>query len=131
MSSFFWIEFFLDRGDFRIPTFSACPPSLLPYERMCLAIPGKIVSLHDAQGVKMAKVDFGGVFREAASPPLNRAGIGRRALLVGWLLRNQVLQCIRPKTESHQSGGGGKWAQGFDLGSGRGKHTEQGHRQHD
>src|ERR1039458_1834662 len=28
---------------------------------MCLAIPGKIVSLHDAQGVKMAKVDFGGV----------------------------------------------------------------------
>src|ERR1022692_4317807 len=51
--------------------------------------------------------------------------------LFGWVLRNQVLQCIRPKTESHQSGGGGKWAQGFDLGSGRGKHTEQGNRQHD
>ena len=76
MSSFFWIEFFLDRGDFRIPTFSACPPSLLPYERMCLAIPGKIVSLHDAQGVKMAKVDFGGVFREACLEYLPEAALG-------------------------------------------------------
>ena len=31
---------------------------------MCLAIPGKIVGTYDRKGVKMAKVDFGGVSRE-------------------------------------------------------------------
>jgi hydrogenase expression/formation protein HypC len=43
---------------------------------MCLAIPGKIVELHDAQGVKMAKVDFGGVIREACLEYLPEAGLG-------------------------------------------------------
>ncbi len=32
---------------------------------MCLAIPGKVVGFHDANGVRMAKVDFGGITREA------------------------------------------------------------------
>jgi hydrogenase expression/formation protein HypC len=32
---------------------------------MCLAIPGRISALHDAFGVPMAKVDFGGITREA------------------------------------------------------------------
>lgn len=32
---------------------------------MCLAIPGKISALHDHCGVPMAKVDFGGITREA------------------------------------------------------------------
>ena len=44
--------------------------------QMCLAIPGKIVSLHDAQGLKMAKVDFGGVFREACLEYLPEAALG-------------------------------------------------------
>jgi hydrogenase expression/formation protein HypC len=43
---------------------------------MCLAIPGKIVELHDSLGVKMAKVDFGGVFREACLEYLPEAGLG-------------------------------------------------------
>ena len=32
---------------------------------MCLAIPGKIVEFHENQGVRMSKVDFGGITREA------------------------------------------------------------------
>ena len=31
---------------------------------MCLGIPGKILSIYEEQGTKMAKVDFGGVRRE-------------------------------------------------------------------
>lgn len=32
---------------------------------MCLGIPGKILSIYEDHGTKMAKVDFGGVTREA------------------------------------------------------------------
>lgn len=31
---------------------------------MCLGIPGKILSIYEEHGTKMAKVDFGGVSRE-------------------------------------------------------------------
>jgi len=30
-------------------------------ERMCLGIPGRVVSVHDEHGTRMATVDFGGV----------------------------------------------------------------------
>lgn len=32
---------------------------------MCLGIPGKILSVYDDHGTKMANIDFGGVTREA------------------------------------------------------------------
>ena len=32
---------------------------------MCLGVPGKIVETYDKNGLQMAKVDFGGIFREA------------------------------------------------------------------
>jgi hydrogenase expression/formation protein HypC len=32
---------------------------------MCLAVPGKIVEIYEAGGLKMGKIDFGGVYREA------------------------------------------------------------------
>ena len=32
---------------------------------MCLAIPGKILDFHEDRGVRMSRVDFGGVTREA------------------------------------------------------------------
>ncbi len=32
---------------------------------MCLGIPGKIITIYENQGTKMAKIDFGGVIREA------------------------------------------------------------------
>jgi hydrogenase maturation factor len=30
---------------------------------LCLAIPGKIVEFHERDGVRMSKVDFGGITR--------------------------------------------------------------------
>ncbi len=30
---------------------------------MCLAIPGKLVEIHDENGLRMGKVEFGGIFK--------------------------------------------------------------------
>lgn len=32
---------------------------------MCLGVPGRIIEIYEKGGLKMAKVDFGGIFREA------------------------------------------------------------------
>ena len=32
---------------------------------MCLAVPGKIIEIYEAGGLKMARLDYGGVVREA------------------------------------------------------------------
>jgi hydrogenase expression/formation protein HypC len=32
---------------------------------MCLGIPGKVIEVHDVAGLRMGKVDFGGVRKEA------------------------------------------------------------------
>jgi hydrogenase expression/formation protein HypC len=32
---------------------------------MCLAIPAKVIELYESNGLKMARVDFGGVIKEA------------------------------------------------------------------
>ena len=43
---------------------------------MCLGVPGKIVEIEDTDGLKMAKVDFGGIFREACLEYVPEAKIG-------------------------------------------------------
>ena len=43
---------------------------------MCLAVPGKIIEIKDAPGLKMAKVDFGGVLRDACIEALPEAKVG-------------------------------------------------------
>ena len=43
---------------------------------MCLGIPGKIVEIYEANGLKMGKVDFGGVTREACLAYVPDAGVG-------------------------------------------------------
>lgn len=48
---------------------------------MCLAIPGKIVSFHDNHGVRMSKVDFGGITREACLEYLPDAQLGDYVLV--------------------------------------------------
>ena len=48
---------------------------------MCLAIPGRISSLHDNLGVPMARVDFGGIVREACLSYVPEAGIGDYVLV--------------------------------------------------
>jgi hydrogenase expression/formation protein HypC len=43
---------------------------------MCLAIPGKVTEVYEQQGMRMAKVQFGGITREACLEyvPETRAG---------------------------------------------------------
>jgi hydrogenase expression/formation protein HypC len=43
---------------------------------MCLAVPGKIIEIREADGLQMAKVDFGGVFREACLDYVPEARVG-------------------------------------------------------
>ena len=43
---------------------------------MCLGVPGKIIEIHADRGLRMCKVDFGGVVREACIETLPEAQIG-------------------------------------------------------
>lgn len=48
---------------------------------MCLGIPGKIVELYEQGGLKMAKIDFGGVLREACMEAAPEAVVGEYAII--------------------------------------------------
>jgi hydrogenase expression/formation protein HypC len=48
---------------------------------MCLAIPGMITGLHENAGLKMAKVQFGGITREACLSYLPDAVVGDYVLV--------------------------------------------------
>jgi hydrogenase expression/formation protein HypC len=48
---------------------------------MCLAIPGKIVEFHENHGVRMSKVDFGGITREACLEYIPDAKLGDYVLV--------------------------------------------------
>ena len=43
---------------------------------MCLGVPGKIIEIDDSKELRMAKVDFGGIVREACLAYLPEAEIG-------------------------------------------------------
>ncbi len=43
---------------------------------MCLAVPGKIIEIKDSPGLKMARIDFGGVLRDACIEALPEAKVG-------------------------------------------------------
>ena len=43
---------------------------------MCLGVPGKVIELYQENGMKMGKVDFGGVVREACLEYLPDIQIG-------------------------------------------------------
>jgi hydrogenase expression/formation protein HypC len=54
---------------------------------MCLAIPGKVVEAFDRQGMRMAKVQFGGIVREACLEYVPEAQVGDYVLVhVGFAL---------------------------------------------
>lgn len=48
---------------------------------MCLGVPGKVIELYDAGGIKMAKVDFGGVIREACLEVVPEVEIGQYVII--------------------------------------------------
>jgi hydrogenase expression/formation protein HypC len=43
---------------------------------MCLGIPGKITTIYEADGLRMGKIDFGGVLREACLDYVPEAEVG-------------------------------------------------------
>lgn len=54
---------------------------------MCLAVPGRIVEIHQAGGLRMGKVDFGGVMREACLEYVPEAVVGDYTIIhVGFAL---------------------------------------------
>ena len=48
---------------------------------MCLAVPGKITEFLETPGLKMGKVDFGGVFREVCLEAVPEAKIGEYVIV--------------------------------------------------
>lgn len=48
---------------------------------MCLGVPGKIVEIYTAGGIRMGKVDFGGVTREACLEALPEAKVGEYTII--------------------------------------------------
>jgi hydrogenase expression/formation protein HypC len=43
---------------------------------MCLGIPAKVIDLYETNGMKMARVDFGGVLKEACMEYLPEVKVG-------------------------------------------------------
>jgi hydrogenase expression/formation protein HypC len=50
-------------------------------DKMCLGVPGKIVETYERGGLLMAKVDFGGVFREACLSYVPEAKVGEYCII--------------------------------------------------
>jgi hydrogenase expression/formation protein HypC len=48
---------------------------------MCLGVPGKIVEIYDAGGLKMGKIDFGGAQREACLAYLPDVQVGEYVIV--------------------------------------------------
>lgn len=66
---------------------------------MCLGVPGKIIKIYEKQELKMAKVDFSGVTREACIEHVPEAKIGDYAIIhvgfaISLLSEEEALQSI-------------------------------------
>ena len=48
---------------------------------MCLGVPGKIVERYEKGGLDMARVDFGGIFREACLSYVPEATVGEYCII--------------------------------------------------
>jgi hydrogenase expression/formation protein HypC len=48
---------------------------------MCLGVPGQIIDIYDKDGMKMGKVDFGGVTRETCLDFIPEAKIGNYTII--------------------------------------------------
>ena len=48
---------------------------------MCLGIPAKVIELYEKNGLKMARVDFGGVIKEACMEYLPEIKVGDYSII--------------------------------------------------
>ncbi len=54
---------------------------------MCLGVPGKIIDIYESNGIKMGKIDFDGVTREACLAYVPEAQVGEYTIIhVGFAL---------------------------------------------
>lgn len=80
---------------------------------MCLAVPGKIIEIYEKQELKMAKVDFSGVTREACIEHVPEAKIGDYTIVhVGFAISllseeeaQQSIDLLREIIEAGELGG--------------------------
>ncbi len=67
---------------------------------MCLAIPGKIIEIYENAGLRMGKIDFNGVTREACLAYVPEAKVGNYTIIhVGFALNlldeTEALETLR------------------------------------
>jgi hydrogenase expression/formation protein HypC len=70
---------------------------------MCLGVPGKILSIFTQNGLRMGKIDFGGVTREACLEAIPDAQVGNYTIIhAGFALNvlseneaNETLELLR------------------------------------
>jgi hydrogenase expression/formation protein HypC len=68
--------------------------------KMCLAIPGKVVEAYDTRGMRMAKVQFGGITREACLEYVPETQVGDYVLVhVGFAI-SRVDEAEARRTQS-------------------------------
>jgi hydrogenase expression/formation protein HypC len=80
---------------------------------MCLGVPGKIIEIYEKQELRMAKVDFSGVTREACIAHVPEAQIGDYVIIhVGFAISllseeeaQQSIDLIREIIEAGELGG--------------------------
>lgn len=48
---------------------------------MCLGVPGKILEIYQSNGLRMGRIDFGGVIREACLEYIPEAQVGDYTLI--------------------------------------------------
>jgi hydrogenase expression/formation protein HypC len=48
---------------------------------MCLAVPGQVKEIYDAMGMKMGRVNFGGIVKEVCLAYLPEIGVGEYAIV--------------------------------------------------
>jgi hydrogenase expression/formation protein HypC len=54
---------------------------------MCLGVPGKIIEVFDSSGMKMGRIDFGGVMKEVCLAYVPEAAVGDYCIIhVGFAL---------------------------------------------
>jgi hydrogenase expression/formation protein HypC len=91
---------------------------------MCLAIPGKVIDAFDRDGMRMAKVQFGGITREACLEYVPDTRVGEYVLVhVGFAISkvdeeeaqrtyqlleemDQLTELMAPVVDEHGSRGG-------------------------
>lgn len=65
---------------------------------MCLGIPGKIIEIENSVGMRMAKIDFGGVIRAACIEAIPEAKVGDYTIIHAGFALN-----ILSEEEAHET----------------------------